>query len=170
MDEIYLMWQYARANAKTDAQAHESLADDLDAAFGIEKWRLSRDMDEQPRENEHAYVFTYADGDEQGDFQIFVPNKRPKIAIVIRIEGEMFTGIEAVCYSARQAAHIAAVSQALIRFDAKYIVEMIDPCMDISRLSIAKQYIDGEPFKFARILDSNALDEDEKSLLVKTGV
>lgn len=170
MDEIYLMWQYARANAKTGAQQHESLADDLDAAFGIGTWRLSRNMDEQPSENEHAVVFTYMDGDEQGDFQVFVPNKRPRIAVIIRMEGEDFTGIETVCYSARQATHVAAVAQAIANFDAKYIVEMIDPCMDMSRLSIARQYIDGSPQNVARIIQSDAVDEDEKSLLVKQGV
>lgn len=159
MDEIYQMWQYARQNAETDAQRHESLADDLDAAYGIGTWRLTRNMDEQPKAGERAVVFTYADGDNEGDFQIICPDKRPKMAIVMRF-GTSAT-IEAVCFSARQAEHIRALAYATSQRGVDYEVEMHAPCMDMSRVGLAKEYIDNDSLKFKSVMNHEILDEKE---------
>lgn len=158
MDKIYTMWDYARNNAQDDKNRHESLADDLDAAFGRGNWRISRNMDENPADGERAIVFTYADGDTEGDFQIFARGE-PKLSVVVSISGE----IVAICASARQALHISSLETAIT--GDPHRVDCIAMEKPKTRLAIAREYVDGQRENAEKILCTDILDEAEKATL-----
>lgn len=158
MDKIYAMWGYACSNAQNDKNRHESLADDLDAAFGHGNWRISRDMDESPADGEQAIVFTYADGDAEGDFQIFARGE-PKLSLVVSISGE----VVAICASARQALHISSLETAIT--GDPHRVDCIAMEKPKPRLAITREYIDGQRENAEKILCTDILDEAEKAIL-----
>lgn len=166
---VYTMWDYAKKQGGTTAQIFESLYDDLDAAFGHEKWRMSRNMDEQPSKGEHAIVFTYADGLD-GDFQIFVQG-RPKMAVVItgtRENRGTISGasIYSICCSARQAEMIRATIEVCGHIDEAW-VEIMDIEPPHSRLDIARSIVDDDPDNLANLLESNVLSYEEKRALIQ---
>lgn len=154
---LYDMWDYAKKNAKTTKNMWDSFADDLDASVGIGQWRVSRNMDEQPRKDEHAVVFTFGDGDGDGDFQVFL-KRQPKMAIVVDIAaGEVvFAG-----WSARQASYTASIMRAARGDDEiVYALQMVHVDRPQTRLSVAMDYAETEEIA-QRIANSGALDDNE---------
>lgn len=158
---LFDMWDYAKKNAKDQKNMWESFADDLDASVGIDQWRVSRDMDEQPKTGETAVCFTFADGDEQGDFQVFL-KRQPKMAIVVDIAaGEVvFAG-----WSTRQASYTESIMKAARGDDEiAYALQMVYVDRPQTRLSIAMDYAENEETA-QRIANSGALDDNESHRL-----
>lgn len=154
---LFDMWDYAKKNGKTAKNVWDSFADDLDASVGTEQWRVSRDMDEQPKTGETAVCFTFADGDEQGDFQVFL-KRQPKMAIVVDVAAGdvVFAG-----WSARQASYTASIMKAA-RGDNEIVYALQMVCVDRpqTRLSVAMDYAETEEIA-QRIANSGALDDNE---------
>ena len=163
---LFDMWDYAKKNAKTTKNVWDSFADDLDASVGIGQWRVSRNMDEQPKPGETAVCFTFADGDEQGDFQVFL-KKQPKMSVVIETTSRStaFLG-----WSARQATHVMAILNAIagehfvMDADPDYVLEQVVVDRPQTRLSIAMDYAENEETAL-HIVNSGALDDNEKKEL-----
>ena len=163
---LFDMWDYAKKNAKTTKNVWDSFADDLDASVGIDQWRVSRDMNEQPKAGETAVCFTFADGDEQGDFQVFL-KKQPKMSVVIETTSRStaFLG-----WSARQATHVMAILNAIagehfvMDADPDYVLEQVVVDRPQTRLSIAMDYAENEETAL-HIVNSGALDDNEKKEL-----
>ena len=158
---LFDMWDYAKKNAKDQKNMWESFADDLDASVGTDQWRVSRDMDEQPKTGETAVCFTFADGDEQGDFQVFL-KRQPKMAIVVDIAaGEVvFAG-----WSTRQASYTESIMKAARGDDEiVYALQMVHVDRPQTRLSIAMDYAENEETA-QRIANSGALDDNESHRL-----
>lgn len=163
---LFDMWDYAKKNAKTTKNMWDSFADDLDASVGIGQWRVSRNMDEQPRKGEHAVVFTFGDGDGDGDFQVFC-KRPPKMSVIIETTSRStaFLG-----WSARQATHVMAILNAIagehfvMDADPDYVLEQVVVDRPQSRIQIAMDYAETDDAA-QRIIASGALDDAEKKEL-----
>ena len=165
-DGLYDMWDYAKKNAKTTKNMWDSFADDLDASVGIGQWRVSRNMDEQPRKDEHAVVFTFGDGDGDGDFQVFC-KRPPKISVVIETTSR---SVAFIGWSARQADYTKAILDAVQTVDPffdglpDYVIEQVVVDRPQSRMQIALDYAETDDAA-QQIIASGALDDAEKKEL-----